>query len=309
MNSKPSLAILMCTLNGEVYIKEQLDSIKNQDYKSWKLYVSDDGSSDQTLTILKDYQNRWGRNKLYILKGPGKNFQDNFLSIISNHRIHADLFFLSDQDDIWMPHKLSHTIKKFSKLNPKKPALYCGRTTLISSNGKKIMGLSNLMSRLPSFKNAIVQSIAGGNTMAFNVHLKNIVANYPNINVNSHDWWLYILNELFGGKTFYDKESTILYRQHSRSIIGSNASILAKFKRLDMLLNGTFRQYNSTHIKIFNLLKLKGLKNNLEIIERLASERDKSLMARLRMIKDLGLYRQSRQDQIALYFAAFLHKL
>jgi hypothetical protein len=208
-----------------------------------------------------------------------------------------------------MPHKLNHTIKKFSRLNPKKPALYCGRTTLISNNGKKIMGLSNLMSRPPSFKNALVQCIAGGNTMAFNIHLKIIVANYPNINVNSHDWWLYILNELFGGKTFYDKESTILYRQHSRSIIGSNASILAKFKRLVMLLNGAFRQYNSTHIKIFNLLKLKGLKNNLEIIERFASMRDKSLMARLRMIKDLGLYRQSRQGQIALYFAALLHKL
>lgn len=299
----------MCTYNGENYLGEQLDSIYNQDYKNWTLYVSDDGSDDETLFILKDYQKRWGKKKLYLLNGPNKKFQDNFLSIISNHRIYADLFFLCDQDDIWMPHKLSHTIKKISKLNLKKPALYCGRTTLISSNGKKIIGHSNLMSRPPSFKNALVQSIAGGNTMAFNNQLRVIVSNYPNINVNSHDWWLYILNELFGGKTLYDKESTIYYRQHSRSIIGSNRSILAKFNRLQMLLNGSFRQYNSTHVEIFNSLNFNGLKNNLEIIIRFASMRDKSLMVRLRMIKDLGLYRQSWQGQIALYFAALLHKL
>jgi glycosyltransferase involved in cell wall biosynthesis len=55
----PSVAILMCTFNGEDFLEEQLDSIEGQDYKNWTLYVSDDGSKDKTLLILKDYQGRW----------------------------------------------------------------------------------------------------------------------------------------------------------------------------------------------------------------------------------------------------------
>ena len=130
----------MCALNGEAYVKEQLDSIKNQDYKNWKLYVSDDGSSDQTLNILKDYQNRWGKSILHILKGPGQGFQSNFLSLITSKKIKADLYFLSDQDDIWMSHKLSHTIKKLSQFDHANPLLYCGRTTYVSSNAKYVLG-------------------------------------------------------------------------------------------------------------------------------------------------------------------------
>jgi glycosyltransferase involved in cell wall biosynthesis len=60
----PHLAILMCTYNGENFLEEQLDSIENQDYKNWTLYVNDDGSKDATLDILKRYQKKWGNKKL-----------------------------------------------------------------------------------------------------------------------------------------------------------------------------------------------------------------------------------------------------
>ena len=109
----PRIAILMCTYNGENFLEEQLDSIENQDYKNWTLYVNDDGSKYKTLDILKAYQKKWGVKKLHIRRGPQKGFSQNFLQIITDKKIHADLYFLSDQDDIWMPHKLSHTIKKW----------------------------------------------------------------------------------------------------------------------------------------------------------------------------------------------------
>jgi glycosyltransferase involved in cell wall biosynthesis len=56
----PSVAILLCTFNGENFLEEQLDSIQNQDYKNWTLFVNDDGSKDRTLSILKAYQKKWG---------------------------------------------------------------------------------------------------------------------------------------------------------------------------------------------------------------------------------------------------------
>ena len=299
----------MCTYNGESFLEEQLDSLENQHYKNWTLYVNDDGSQDATLDILRRYQKKWGNKKLHIRRGPQNGFSQNFLQIICDKKIQADLYFLSDQDDVWMPHKLSHTIKKISKLDPLKPTLYCARTTYVSSDAKKILGESDLFLRPPSFRNAIVQSIGGGNTMAFNNRLKEVMQKYPKADIVSHDWWLYIVNELVGGKTFYDKESMILYRQHSRSLIGANTGFFAKLKRLRMLINGTYRQYNSQHLKVFNKIDLLGLRQNIKLIDQFFIERDKPLKRRINMIGRLGIYRQTWDGHIGLYLAAILHKL
>lgn len=304
-----SIAILMCTYNGARYLKDQLNSIQDQDFKNWTLYVSDDGSKDETIAILKTYQKRWGKDKLHILKGPRKNFQSNFLSLITNKKIHADLYFLSDQDDVWMSHKLSHTIKKIAKLDLSKPTLYCARTTYVSTDGQYILGQSDLFSKPPSFKNAIVQSIGGGNTMTFNNPLKKIVSQFKVIDIVSHDWWLYIVNELSGGETLYDPESTILYRQHSRSLIGANTGIIAKLRRLRMLLMGVYRDYNTKHLSTFNEINLPSTKANIKLIDEFFIQRDKGMPERLRMIGNLGIYRQTLDGQIALYLGALLHKL
>jgi len=304
----PHIAILMCTYNGAQYLSEQLNSIHDQDYKDWKLYVNDDGSKDNTLKILKDYQKKWGTKKLIIRRGPQKGFCQNFLNIINDKKINADLYFLSDQDDVWMPHKLSHTLKKIAQLDPAMPLLYCARTTYVTSDAKRILGQSDLFLKPPSFKNAIVQSLAGGNTMAFNNALKKKVRKYPKAEVVSHDWWLYMLNELKGGLTFYDAESTILYRQHARSLIGANTGFLAKLRRLRMLLSGTFRHYNTMHLNAFNKLFVETVKSNIDLIDQFQILRDKPFKIRWQMIRKLGLYRQTWDGHLALYLAAILRK-
>jgi glycosyltransferase involved in cell wall biosynthesis len=305
----PSVAILMCTYNGEAFLAEQIDSIERQDYKNWTLFVNDDGSKDKTLGILKTYQKKWGSKKLHIRKGPQKGFCQNFLQIICDKKINADLYFLCDQDDVWLPHKLSHTIKKMSKLDASKPNLYCARTTYVSSDAKRILGQSDLFLKPPSFKNAIVQSIAGGNTMAFNNRLKASIQRSHHIEVVSHDWWLYIMNELVGGKTLYDPESTILYRQHSRSLIGANTGFLAKMKRLRMMLGGTYRRFNTMHLEAFNRFSVKTVKKNIDLIDQFLIMRDKPLHVRWQMIHKLGIYRQTWLDNMGLFLGAVLHKL
>jgi len=305
----PQVAILMCTYNGEEFIREQLDSIETQDHKNWTLHVNDDGSKDKTLDILKAYQKKWGLKKLHIRRGPQKGFCQNFLQIINDPKIKADLYFLCDQDDVWMPHKLSHTIKKISRIDPLKPILYCARTTYVSSDAKKILGQSDLFLKPPSFRNAIVQSIAGGNTMAFNNPLKTKAQKYQRADVVSHDWWLYIINELKGGQTLYDVESTILYRQHSRSLIGANTGFMAKCRRLRLLMNGTYRVYNTKHLEAFRLLSIETAKKNIDLIDQFLIMRDKPLQVRWQMIHSLGLFRQTWDGHLALFLGAVLRKL
>jgi glycosyltransferase involved in cell wall biosynthesis len=71
----------MATYNGEKFIAEQLQSIEEQSYKNWRLIISDDDSSDNTLTIAKQFQQKWGSDRLEIHQGPQLGFCQNFLSM------------------------------------------------------------------------------------------------------------------------------------------------------------------------------------------------------------------------------------
>ena len=117
------------------------------------------------------------------------------------------------------------------------------------------------------------------------------------------------MNEFSVGQTLYDSESTIFYRQHSKSLIGSNTDIVPKLKRLFKLLSGVYRDYNSKHLDIFNKINLPSSKANIKLIDDFFVKRDMGMLTRFRMVKDLGIYRQTLDGQIALYIGAILHKL
>jgi len=125
----------------------------------------------------------------------------------------------------------------------------------------------------------------------------------------SHDWWLYILNELSGGRTFYDTEPTIFYRQHTKSLIGSNTGFFAKFKRFMMLLRGDYRKFNTMHLKALKKNYIFTSKENIRVINDFFILRDKPLFQRIAMINHLGLYRQTLDGMIALYLGAIFHLL
>ena len=96
----------MSTYNGEKFLAEQLQSIEDQTHKNWRLVISDDGSSDNTLAIAKQFQSNWGNDRLEIRQGPQQGFCQNFLSMACDTRLRADLYAFSDQDDVWMADKL-----------------------------------------------------------------------------------------------------------------------------------------------------------------------------------------------------------
>lgn len=299
----------MCTYNGEAYLEEQLISIFNQKNKNWKLYISDDGSKDQTLQILKKYQKALGVNKIKILFGPQRNFHENFLSLICNQTIKADFFMLCDQDDIWMPDRINYILRKIKNFDDQNPILYCGRSTYVNKDNTKVIGQSVLFKKKPSIENAIVQSLAGGNTMLFNESLRQIIINTRPAKIVSHDWWLYIINELFDGKTYYDTHSTIRYRQHSKSLVGRNVGIIAKIKRLKFLLGGKFKFYNDINYAALKKIMPKIRRDKRKLLLDFYSMREGCLVTRVRMINLIGLYRQTIDGNFALYLASLLKKI
>ena len=165
----------MCTYNGERFLEAQLDSLCAQSFTQWTLYVSDDGSTDATLNIIHRYQSKMGRDKIQCRVGPQKGFAQNFLSLACDPSIKAEYYAFCDQDDVWLPEKLSVAIEHIAfESSPEQLYVYSGRTTYTDENLKPI-GFSPLFVFPRTFRNALIQSIAGGNTMVFNQATKTLL--------------------------------------------------------------------------------------------------------------------------------------
>jgi glycosyltransferase involved in cell wall biosynthesis len=217
---KPVVAILMSSYNGARFIQEQIDSILNQKEVDVHFYISDDGSSDSTLDIINEYFKNYPDQFKKLFQGQFKNPARNFLSIFPKITQDYDYYAFSDQDDVWMEDKLQTAIKKINE----GCALYCGRTDN-TNNNLQSHSYSPLFSFPPSFKNAIVQSIAGGNTMVFNQEVFNLLKDSFNCEVPMHDWWTYLLTTFAGHQVYYDPIPKVFYRQHSNNFNGSQPLI------------------------------------------------------------------------------------
>lgn len=303
------VAILLCTHNGERFLAEQLDSLEKQAHKNWIVIASDDGSIDGTLEILQQYQAKWPVGKLTIRTGPQKGFCQNFLSLACASSIRADYYAFCDQDDVWLPSKITVALKNIaSNQEEGEPYLYCGRTKYVDENLKPC-GMSPLFVFPPSFRNALVQSIAGGNTMAFNQAAKLLIENAGPLDVPSHDWWLYLLVTGSGGLVYYDKVGLILYRQHNGSLVGGNISLRAKFKRLVMVLRGRFQNWNDKNIAALVVKNDLLTEANNQILDWFCKIRSANLLDRLRILGVCGIYRQTKFGTISLYVATVINKL
>lgn len=301
--TSPRVAILLCTFQGSRFLGEQLDSIIGMKHRNWKIFASDDASSDTTGSILSRYQQRIGKSRLCILKGPERGFASNFLSLVHNTSIDGDYFAWCDQDDRWHPDKLSVALRSLKAIPPSIPALYCGRTYLIAEDGSRL-GHSPLFVRPPGFANALVQNIGGGNTMVFNRAARDVLrAAGKALNPISHDWWSYLLVSGAGGEVIYDCHPTVSYRQHSANLVGANTSMRARAVRIAMVLNGRFRCWNESNIRNLGEVAHLLTDENRRLLMQFRKARRSSAIKGYLMLRAAGIHRQTRLGNLGILFA------
>lgn len=299
----------MCSYNGEAFLAEQLDSIERQSHRVWKLVISDDGSTDRTSAIFQAYASRWGRERLRVVAGPRKGFVANFLSLTCRADIDADYFAWCDQDDIWSEEKLQVAVDWLQTLPSDVPALYCGRTQLVSDSGE-VLGFSPLFTLPPHFSNALVQSIAGGNTMVFNRAARELIMEAGlDVVVPSHDWWAYQLVTGAGGIVHYDPEPRMQYRQHDENLIGSNSSWAARLVRLRMIFQGRFYEWNEQNIRALEAMQHRLCEEHQTTLARFKDARDQTFFRRVLGFRMAGLYRQTFMGNLGLILATLLKKI
>ena len=124
----------MATYNGEKYLREQLQSLYNQTYTDWTLYIGDDGSSDGTASIVREFSQRYG-NIVFHQNSEGKGAMRNFMDLLAEAE--ADYYMFCDQDDVWLPHKVETTLRKMRETeaeNKERPALACSDLRVVDKN-------------------------------------------------------------------------------------------------------------------------------------------------------------------------------
>lgn len=231
-----TVSILLPTYNGEKYIKEQIDSILNQTYKDIKLIISDDGSSDNTVNILKQYEQQDSRIELYIQpKNMGVVKEIEFLL----QKVETPFYMLADQDDYWLPEKVEKSLETLIKNNAD---LVFGDLEVVDENLNTIypsFGDFMLLNRkihkyLDSYKvNYLYNCVTGCTVLAKRETIQYIIPIPTKSKYLIHDHWISIMVSL-NGKLAYMDEKYIKYRQHGNNQVGTN-KISHGFSKLEQV--------------------------------------------------------------------------
>lgn len=212
--------ILMSTYNGEAYLREQLDSILHQSFQEWHLLIRDDGSKDRTREIIQDYVAKDSRI-IWI----DQEERTNLGVIKSFHRLlkyeRADYFCFSDQDDVWLPDKLSQQLEVAKGYPSDRPLLVYMDLKVVDEN---LLVLNESMIKSQSHHaNTSLESILIENTVTGGVTLINqTLADLweRTDGLIMHDWYLAILAAALGHLVYLDQPGE-LYRQHGHNVVGA----------------------------------------------------------------------------------------
>ena len=303
----PTVHILMAVYNGAAHLPEQLASFAAQDHRAWHLWASVDASGDGSADVIATFGQT---HPVTLQDGPALGAAANFISLCRSAPA-GDVWAFSDQDDIWLDHRISRALDQLRSVPEATPALYCTGSWIVDETLEQ-RRLSRPLRKPPSFANALVQNIAGGNTMVLNGAATRLLAQAAARvgDVVVHDWWIYQIISGAGGKVIYDATPSLLYRQHSGNVIGANDDWRARVARLTLIGDGTWSGWLSTNIAALNATRDLLHPDNQRLLDRFAQARSRSpATARLAALRACGIYRQTRVAEAAMWVAAALGRL
>ena len=304
------VTILMGLKDGARFVDAQLDSLRDQTHADWSLIVGDDGSADDGPHRVRTFATLHPDRTIRVIAAPRRGFAANYLSLLLAAGPATPYAAFSDQDDVWFPEKLARATAALAALPPGTPGLYCGRT-LVCGADLTPTGYSPLFGRAPSFGNALVQSLAGGNTMVMNRAALDLLQRAARRGAApvSHDWWAYQVVAGAGGQVIYDPEPVLLYRQHGGNAIGANRGARARLARVAGLFGGTFRRWTDLNVAALWAAADCLTPENRARLAAFARARRGRAAGRLAALARLGIRRQTRGGTITLWTAALLGRL
>jgi len=269
------LAILLSAYNGEQFIADQIDSLLQQSFQDFHIYVSDDCSTDSTYEIIQDYCARYPE-KISVTRNTSNSggAKHNAIQLMIKHR--EDYLMLCDQDDVWLPNKIAITLAKLKEME----ACYGVNVPLMVHTDLEVVDAQlltiqssfwaamNCNSRKNKLHNLIIQNIITGCTVMYNRALAELIWAEPTFMV-MHDWWLGLAAAAFGYIEPMEIQ-TIKYRQHAHNDIGAKDVRTLRYKFNRLMNYGDVKQaVNMTYRQAESFLKMYRERLNAEQIRLL----------------------------------------
>ena len=226
MTDSPRVLVLMSTYNGENYVADQIDSVLGQEDVNLTLWIHDDRSTDRTFSICQHYA-ATHPNVIAIQNELNLGVTNNFLNPLFEPSADGyDYYAFCDQDDVWLPPKLSRAAECFSKLPLNCPALYFSEIQDVDAN------LQNPPQELSIFRSCedrygvvLLRNWVPGCTMVFNAAFLQLLRKFPCKSLPViHDTWVHRLARCCATVIPDYDHAYILRRLHGDNVAGETLS-------------------------------------------------------------------------------------
>lgn len=271
INNKP-IAILLGAYNGSDYIEEQIESLLSQTNQDWTLYIRDDNSTDNTRQIVTNYAKKY--SNIILLEDNKGNLgcKQNFFDLLNS--VDSKYYMFCDHDDVWLPFKIEKTYSKIlelEKLNPEQSIIVFSDLKVVDSDLKEIASSFWKYSKinpniLNSFRYISIYNLVTGCTMIINKKVVDTVVPFP-IYAIMHDSYITLKTVAMGGILGFISDQTILYRQHTKNVIGATNYnqnyLITKLRNIKKVIKNNIAHYkmvnNIIPTSIFKFLFFKFL--------------------------------------------------
>ena len=206
--------ILLSAYNGEKFIAEQIESLLAQEYPAVTIHIRDDGSTDRTVEIVRQYTDR-PNVKLY--EGENVGYRKSFAWLLANCR-DADYYAYCDQDDYWMPDKISRAVRALERFDENTPAIYIGDFYWGDAECRPLRANRNAYKKHSLIKFTTGDMNTFGFTEVFNECAAAGIRDREPLELCVHDQIVYLYCRC-AGRVIWDEKPTACYRRY-----GENAS-------------------------------------------------------------------------------------
>ena len=271
------ILILLSTFNGNLFLPELLNSLYCQEEIVFEILVRDDGSTDDTKNILRQYNNRYGN--ITVVEGKNIGARKSFLELIqmASKRKDFDYAAFCDQDDVWLPQKLSAAVTLMQQENTE---FYYSPYQLVNQNLKKISSYNQFIP-IKNLATSLVYNSVTGCTIVCTKKIIEWASEAHPEHIMMHDSWIFKVALAHQCGISIDSRGYILYRQHGDNVIGGTETLAERFKR---------RWHNFIHPKCLRSMEAEELyryyyesmnPENQSIIKQIHNYRQKSFISRL----------------------------
>lgn len=300
--------ILMATYNGERFLAEQIESIQAQTFSEWNLFIRDDGSTDGTRQIIKQYADTDSRIT-FINSAETENVGviKSFFMLVKHRE--ADYYFFSDQDDIWLPEKIELTLAEARRYPQNMPLMVYTDLKIVNQN-LEILNDSMIRSQSHHANTELLQELTENTVTGGTAMINHALAEYWTVTENllMHDWYLALLATALG-KLVYIDQPTELYRQHDNNVLGARtwSKRLYKWMRPHLLFSKYWELITASQLQAKHLLDLDIATEKKDIIEKFINLQRYDFLERISVLKNYG-FRKNRMFHTIVFRTLLITK-